>query len=121
MQILTPISSYQTRQHNEIILIDSGRLADWYGLAKELPKVVCKTSIKGDLEAGWGLYIQENNEFTWLVGEKAGAEYFEPLDVIPLIGHKLMLMHWQKLVFRCLGESCYGVSFIDLTGGMQVN
>lgn len=118
MQILTPISSYQTRQHNEIILIDSGRLADWYGLEKELPKVVCKTSIKGDLYAGWNLYIQENNEFTWLVGARAGAEHPEPLDVIPLMGHKLMLMPWQKLVFRCLGESCSGVSFIDLTKEM---
>lgn len=116
MQILTPISSYQTRQNNEIILIDSGRLADWYGLEKELPKVVCKTSIKGDLEAGWNLFIQENNQYTWLVGGKAGDEYPEPLDVIPLLGHKLMVMPWQKLVFICKGEHCDGVTFIDLTG-----
>ena len=118
MQTLTPISSYQTRQNNEIILIDSGRLADWYGLAKEVPKVVCKTSIKGDLEAGWNLFVQENNQYTWLAGAKAGAEMQDPLDVIPLIGHKLMLMPWQKLVFCCLGESCNGVSYIDLTKDM---
>lgn len=115
MQILTPISSYQTRQNNEIILIDSDRLADWYGLEKKLPKVVCKTCIKGDLKAGWNLFIQEHSQYTWLVGAVAGAEEQDSLDVIPLIGHKLMLMPWQKLVFRCLGESCNGVSFIDLT------
>lgn len=119
MQILTPISSYQTRQNNEIILIDSGRLAEWYGLEKDVPKIVCKTCIRGELEAGWNLYIEENNQYTWLVGAKASADMQEQLDVIPLIGHKLMLMSWQKLVFRCLGESCYGVSFIDLTGKMS--
>lgn len=116
MQILTPISSYQTRQNNEIILIDSGRLADWYGLEKELPKVVCKTSIRGNLDAGWNLYVLESNLYIWLLGAEASTEEVDALDVIPLLGHKLMIMPWQKLVFTCKGEHCNGVTFIDLTG-----
>ncbi|WP_397472618.1 hypothetical protein [Rheinheimera sp.] len=114
MQTLTAISAYQTKQQNEIVLIDSGRLADWYGLNRDTPKVVCKTSINGSLTAGWNLYIQENNQYIWLLGAQATDQKIDALDVIPLLGHNLLLMPWQKLVFCCKGEYCGGVSYIDL-------
>ena len=99
MHILTPISSYQTSQSDETILIDSNQLAEWFGLNRNVPKVVCKTNIRGDLKAGWDLYILENNQYNWLLGSNDTTEESVSLDVIPLIGHKLMLMPWQKLVF----------------------
>lgn len=117
MQAFIPIPAYQLKSFREIVLIDPVRLHEWFGLHQQSPKVLCKTVIHGDLAAGWSLYVQENNSYTWLAGADASeGQELDSLDVIATIGHNLAIMPWQKLVFVCKGETCSGVSYIDCTG-----
>jgi len=115
MDTYTAIPAHERRGLNGLVLIDISRLAYSYGLANDRPVVVIKTSLSGDFSDGWCCYLEEFGTRTILL--KSADTDISPdsanIDLIELLGHGLMVMPQQKLIFAC-PQSCAGVTYINL-------
>ncbi|MFC4653934.1 hypothetical protein ACFO3I_02725 [Rheinheimera marina] len=116
MLTYTAIPAQEQKGGHGLVLIDPGRLAMVYEWPANRLLHVTKTAIYGDLAQGWSFCIEEFGVRTVLLySNRNGGDVDAGLriDLIEHLGHGLIIMPSQKLIFKCSGFFCNGVTYIE--------
>lgn len=91
-----PVPSRSLDETFKLVLVDPGWLHSNYGISN--PLVVARTSFSSQENVDWSAYIEQNGRLDLLVTSKQAVFNRDSVDLISLIGMRLTLMSWQKLV-----------------------
>lgn len=93
---LMPVPSRCLEETFKLVLVDPGWLHSNYGVSN--PLTVARTSFSTQENTDWSAYIEQNGRLDLLVTSKQAVFNRESVDLISLIGMRLTLTSWQKLV-----------------------
>lgn len=113
MKSLAPVPAH-CRNNKELVLIDPEHLNCRTGFPQ---KAICvgKTYIVSEFSSAWTLFIEEYGVKTCLLRSGECEDVHMYLDIVKALGHNLLIMPWQKLIFESeVDHYPSGVSYIEI-------
>ena len=109
---LIPVPSILTNSQNQLLLIDPGYLNFNYGLAG--PLKIARTAFSVNGESSWSVCIEEAGSLSSLLSSKNVDATTDSIDLVKLLGTRLTIMPWQKLLvtFESASDFRTGLSFV---------
>lgn len=93
-------------------MINASQLTEWHGMAP--PHTIAKTQITVDKSDKWFIYLEDNGQRSLLASWKDERVCrSSAVDLVAILGHRLTVMPWQKVIFKTDSICCNYLTFLE--------